>query len=126
VAIPDEDKGEDDEDAPLKKDKLPVGVAQVLTAVKAAGRPLTQAEVAKIVDKGQPQVSRDLAKLVTMGLIVLEGKGVEGDPKRYRSLLEGEVVNHAPPAAPPAQRTAGRAPAVGAAAARRRPRRPVV
>lgn len=88
VLIPDEDKGPEVETE--REVKAPITAIPLLTAIRASDAPLLQAELAKIVEKQQPQVSRDLKKLVAMNLITYDGNGVPGDPYRYRTLQPGE------------------------------------
>lgn len=112
-----EDKGPDPDDA---EDTAPtVGQAALIVAIKAAGRGLTQKELSDLVQRQQSGVSRDLKRLVTLGLVASEGRGVEGDPKRYRIPQEGEAVPDAPqdPVASAAAQSV--APAQRAVAARR-------
>jgi len=91
VPIPDEDKGEDDEEIEAEEKRSQIE-KDFMVALKAASRTLTQSEMCAILGKQQPNVSRAGSKLASIGLIVVEGKGGSKDPKRYRLPLEGEAV----------------------------------
>jgi hypothetical protein len=85
-----EDKGPDPDEPP--DDQPTVNQAALLVALRAAGRPLTQKELSSLVGRDQSGVSRDLKRLVILGAVVVEGRGVEGDPKCYRLPQEGEAA----------------------------------